>query len=130
MKHDKEIAIAAALGWELETHSTSDGDTFIAFTVYGSRTGPFLAKFYMVDDSHVVAYAAYAKAEMAKRGWDIVPIYAQHEFWALPKWCMRAWKGAGDVICIFNDFSPSCVISEANALIDAIYAALEMETTT
>ncbi len=120
MNLDKILFIIDKLALDHEVHS-SRIDCVVAtnYTIQISESSP----------AGYIAFAAYAKAEMAKRGWTIVPICDQHETWALPKWCMRAWKGAGDVICLFNDYEPSCVISEANALIDAIYAALEMETT-
>jgi len=130
MNLDKTIAIAAALGWELENHATSDGDTFIAFTVYGSRTGPFLAKFYMVDDSYVVDFAAYAKAEMAKRGWaSITNIYDTPDGLIIMGRVWGEFDGLiSEVEVLIGD--PTDPISEANALIDAIYAALEMEGAT
>jgi len=124
MNIDKAIAIADALGWETEHNKVVS-----VISVYTSALDPFRMRTDLYSHDFI-AFAAVAKAEMAKRGITITPIYAQHETWDFPKWCMRAWKGAGDVICLFNDYDPTDPISEANALIDAISAALEMETTT
>ena len=121
MKHSKVLFIIDKLALDHEVHS-SRIDCVVAtnYTIQISESSP----------AGYIAFAAYAKAAMSKRGWTITPIYDQHGHWAFPKWCMRAWKGAGDVICLYNNYDPTDPISEANALIDAIYAALDMEKAT
>ncbi len=121
MKHDKVLFIIDKLALDHEVHS-SRIDCVVAtnYTIQISESSP----------AGYIAFAAYAKAAMAKRGWTITPINDKRGHWALSKWCMRAWRGAGDVVYLYNDYDPTDPISEANALIDAIYAALEIETTT
>ena len=77
------------------------------------------------DPRDLLIFAAIVKAAMAKRG--ILPYYDER----YGKYDHVLFhKGDIESGTKFHFFDPTDPISEANALIDAIYAALEMETTT
>ena len=111
MTLDKTKAIADALGWgEWVEH-------LCVLDICSGNQGERSVNY--------ITFAAYAKAAMAKRG--MLPYYDER----YGKYDHVLFhKGDIESGTKFHFFDPTDPISEANALIDAIYAALEMETTT
>ena len=122
MNLDKIIAIADALGWERSSCPTWGMEIFIHDdmpTVVFDDNGP--------APCALVTFATCAKAEMAKRGWaSITNIYDTPDGLIIMGRVWGEFDGLiSEVEVLIGD--PTDPISEANALIDAIYAALEME---
>jgi len=114
MNLDKILFIIDKLALDHEVHS-SRIDCVVAtnYTIQISESSP----------AGYIAFAAYAKAALAKRGWRVktesnVPMCSGRLLWFERSHSLRP-AGVG--------YDPTDPISEANALIDAIYAALEME---
>jgi len=123
MNLDKILFIIDKLALDHEVHS-SRIDCVVAtnYTIQISESSP----------AGYITFTAYAKAAMAKRGWrELGSPCFDHDYSEV---ILCSYKHAVSpkvsIGTTWYRYDPIDPISEANALIDAIYAALEMETTT
>lgn len=121
MNLDKVKAIADALGWETEHNKVVS-----VISVYTSALDPFRMRTDMYSHDFI-AFAACAKSETHKQKL-VNRIFSEKAGVICDSPLIVCITNGGEIVT--QEYDPECVISEATALIDAIYAALEMETTT